>query len=181
MTAALTDMTDAVPAGSSSRSVRVQRSTNGGLSWADDGSMAWDGARYSTTRTLYANTRYRALFDGDEPLQPTTSGIAAISVKASLSTPVVSPGSPKHGKKFTVTGVLKPRHSGGYVTLYFYKKGSTKAALYKKFKATGTVTGGSKYTLIAKVPTKGKWIVKAYHSDSDHAATWSAPRSFSAK
>ena len=93
----------------------------------------------------------------------------------------MTPATVKRGKKFTTYGYLKPRHTGT-TKVYFYRKVGSKLKLYRWLSAGNhDYHGYTKYTLSATLPTKGTWVVKAYHADAGHRATWSAGQTFKVK
>lgn len=86
---------------------------------------------------------------------------------------------------FTVSGILKPRHSlvvspSTRVYLYRYHFGSWR--LYTSRAARNSNPPGLTYTKFAastKIPYKGRWMVRAYHKCVKHAPSWSTARYFS--
>ena len=99
---------------------------------------------------------------------------------ATLTKPV-TPATVRRNKSFTTYGFLKPRHSG-YTKLCFYRKVGGTWKLYRSLKAPNrNYSSYTKYKLSTKLPYRGSWLVKAYHADIGHRATWSAGRSFKVK
>ena len=99
---------------------------------------------------------------------------------ATLSRPA-APASVKRGAYFTVTGTLKPRHSGS-TPLTFYRKKSGKWVKYKTVNAkNANYSTYTKYKLKYKLPYTGSWYVVASHSCTLHRASVSAKEYFSVK
>jgi Tol biopolymer transport system component len=99
-----------------------------------------------------------------------------VRLPATLRTPVV-PSSVRLGKSVTVTGTMKPRHASGTapVKLYFYRyeHGRYQLRLLGNVTVTNYRTTESKYSVKVKLPYKGKWRVRAWHSDDAHPASYS--------
>ncbi len=165
------------------KTVTVWRSTNGGSSWTQDGTATYDAASgtYKASRTLAANTTFQMRFAGDSSYTAATSPKVLVQARAYLSQPV-TPSTVYKNTSFATSGYLKPYHSG-YTRLYFYRYYSGKWNYYTKVNAPNAKYNVSitKYTLSYKLPYAGSWYVRAYHSDGNHAATWSPVKRFSVK
>jgi hypothetical protein len=82
------------------------------------------------------------------------------------------------GRAQTVYGYLKPRHTKGTYPVRIYKYryvgGVWKSYGYAKAKASN-YSSYTKYTARVKLPSPGKWRLRAYHrSDARHPGTWSS-------
>jgi beta propeller repeat protein len=79
---------------------------------------------------------------------------------------------------YTIYGYVAPRHTSGtyLVTLKFYLRNSKGVYVYhhsvsaKRYYYSTTKT---KYSVKTSLSSKGKWRVRAYHSDSGHAPSYS--------
>ncbi len=113
-------------------------------------------------------TRYRAVFVGGGALLASGSTGALVRVGAALSVPVVT----GKGRVFSVTGKMLPAHAST-VKIEVYRSVGRGWALYRRFNAK--TTAGGKYALGLTLP-KGKWRVRATHSDAGHAPSSSGFR-----
>lgn len=101
-------------------------------------------------------------------------------VKATLGRPALKTTRLVRGRTYTVSGVLKPRHTAGTkpveVRAYRYVKG--KYRYYKSFTATASnYSTYSKCSTKVKLPYRGKWRLRAYHpADTKHLATYGSYR-----
>ncbi|MDQ3328104.1 MAG: hypothetical protein M3506_06240, partial [Chloroflexota bacterium] len=165
------------------RTVWVWRSIDGGRTWVKDGLTAYNATlnRYRATRFLTRNAQFQLRYDGDTTYASDRSNAVNVQSRASLSQPV-TPDAVGRDVDFTTYGYLKPYHAGG-TRLFFqrYVNGSW------KYYGAGTATnaafdGYTRYTLSGySLPYAGRWRVRAYHSDSSHAATYSSWRYFTVK
>lgn len=124
---------------------------------------------------------YRAIDNvGNESATQTQT--VGVRVRAVLSTPALSVKSPRHGKKFTITGTLTPSDPApARVTLYIERKTRGKYKLYGRWNVTVPV-GTPKYVDKLSLKSKGSYRVRAYHgADSVHTANYSSYRNFSVK
>jgi len=79
---------------------------------------------------------------------------------------------------YTIYGYVAPRHTSGtyLVTLKFYLRNSKGVYVYhhsvsaKRYYYSTTKT---KYKATVSLPHAGRWRVRAYHSDSGHAPSYS--------
>lgn len=142
---------------------------------------------YEMTTAPTANRYYKVVFSGDGTSLGSTSKVVPVKVYASIGTPS-APSSVRAYASFKVYGTLKPHHKSGtygVVKLYFYRYESGKWVYRKRVSAKMsdlTVSGVlySRYSAYTSLP-RGTWQVRAYHSDSDHAASSSAYRKFSVR
>jgi hypothetical protein len=106
-------------------------------------------------------------------------GLRSASALVRYLTQPVTPDTVRKNTAFTTYGYLEPLHSG-YTPLYFYHYEGGRYKLYEHPNAKNAVydENTTKYTLRYKLPYAGKWMVKARHSDSSHASTWSPVREF---
>jgi hypothetical protein len=98
--------------------------------------------------------------------------------KATVHTPV-APSTMYRGRSYSIYGYVAPRHSSGtyLVDLRFYKKNSAGVCGYhhtvraKRYYYSTTKT---KYKATVSLPHTGRWRVRAVHSCSKHATSYSA-------
>lgn len=114
---------------------------------------------------------------------PAGSAPTSIKPRAYLTTPVLSTARPVRMRTVTIYGYLKPRHPRGQrsVKLYFYRyerfKGKWTWRLKRSTSAVNAdYRGYTKFSLKTSFPSPGRWRVRAYHSDSGHAATTTSYR-----
>lgn len=104
---------------------------------------------------------------------------ATLSMSRPLSGAVIA-----EDTTFTVSGLLKPRHSVTalpYTRVYFYRYHQGKYRLYTSRLARNSNTSiyYTKFSRSMKLPYNGKWYTRAYHKCAKHAASWSPARYFS--
>ncbi len=170
-------------------STRILRSSSGYATTATSTvgqTVVFDSAGTTCTATgLTAYKRYYfTAFTRD------TSGNWSVAAKATavaqghakLSRPKVYPSTPRHGKKFKVTGTISKHTSKTYVYLKFYKKSgaSYSTTPYKTVKVTIKAKKTS-YTAYTSLGKKASYRLRAYHSDSKHAGSYSSSRYFKTK
>ena len=163
------------------KTLNIWRSTDGGATWASDGTAVYDASSetYGAARSLVANATFRMHFAGDASGKGSTSSEVPVQAHAWLSRPA-TPSTVRKNHYFTMHGYLKPYHPG-YTTVYFYRyrAGKKKWVFYKSAEAANIEYNGyTKYSLDFTLPVAGKWSVKAYHADASHAPTWSPARMF---
>jgi hypothetical protein len=102
---------------------------------------------------------------------------AASLPKATVYTPV-APSTMYRGHSYSLYGYVAPRHTSGtyLVTLKFYKRNSSGTYVYhhsvnaRRYYYSSSKT---KYKATVSLPHTGKWRVRAYHSCSKHAGSYS--------
>lgn len=96
--------------------------------------------------------------------------------RATVSTPS-GPSTARHGRLFTVAGYVSPRHVSGdnVALLYCYRYQSKHWVLRKMVRAKryNYSTAKSKFSARLSLPYTGKWLIRAYHADAGHRASWS--------
>jgi hypothetical protein len=116
----------------------------------------------------------------EAPLEVTFSVSPMAQIIHALTTPS-TPSTVRHGAKFTISGLVKPRVAPGSnvtVLLYRYERGHWK--LRKTVVAHATdYAGNSKYSIKTTVPYSGTWRVRA-HSFANGGA-YSPYRTFRSK
>ncbi len=132
---------------------------------------------YRATRRLTANTTVRLPFAGDPFRRPAVSPAVSVRARVRLWRPAV-PTRVKRAVRFTVSGHLRPRHSGiTRLRFYRYEKGRWK--LYRSVRARNVPHGArTGYKLRYKLPRAVRWYVRAHHADASHAPTQSPARRF---
>jgi hypothetical protein len=154
-----------------------------GADWTPAGTLDWDDATkaFVGTRLVTQAVKFRAFIE-HTGYRGSASGLVSLTSQASLSQPFLSSASPKRNTKFTVTGYLKPAHSGSPLVVYVYRRVGTKWVQFSKVAVAGVSFGtGTKHTLTLSLPTAGQWQVTTYHADKSHLATWSKPTSFTVR
>lgn len=160
--------------------------SNDGRKWSNAPGGATDAAGNFSVSTFALTTAYylRVNFPGDLQHAYLSAQSAATRVKprAVLSTPV-APSTMSHTKTYKVYGNLTPKHGqlSNVGTLKCYRLESGRWRLRKSFTLTATDSGTiSRYNASVKL-TQGKWRMRAYHSDSSHAPTYSPYRRVAVK
>lgn len=103
--------------------------------------------------------------------------VAPALPKASVSAPV-APSTMYRGRHYTIYGYVAPKHTIGtyLVTLKFYKRNSAGVYVYhhsvsaRRYSYSSSKT---KYKADTSLPHSGRWRVRAYHSCSEHAGSYS--------
>lgn len=99
--------------------------------------------------------------------------------KASMSRPTLSSRTIRRGRTYRATGSLKPRHTAGTkpVKIYAYRYVRGKYRYYRAFSATASnYSSYTKYTAKVRLPYRGKWRLRAVHSDTQHLKSYSSYR-----
>jgi len=83
-----------------------------------------------------------------------------------------------HGKYYTIYGYVEPEHTTGtnLVTLRFYRRNSHGTYVYHhsvNAKRYAFTTARTKFSVKTSLPHTGKWRVRAMHSCSLHAVSYS--------
>jgi len=116
-------------------------------------------------------------FGGDSGNLASTSNDATVSVRAYVGKPV-APTSVRLRAYFTISGLLLPKHSGT-TTLKFFRYVGGRWRYYSTRYARNYASGSAtKYVLRTRLLARGRFYVKALHSDADHAASLSTARYF---
>jgi hypothetical protein len=160
----------------SDRRVALYVSTDG-AKWtktADATTTATGAYRFSMrpTRSVF----YKTYFAEEPDNLAGFSSVVKVSVKAKVSTPV-APSKMYVSRSKGVYGFLEPRHAAGssVVRIYRYRyvSGRWKKYGYVNAKAADYGPTATTYSASFRFPYKGRWRLRAYHSDSGHAASWS--------
>jgi len=153
------------------------------LTSATTWAFSWtpDSAFVNSGRAITVRAKSRDAYGHDSIIASVASNAR---VKASLTRPTRSSYTLKRSTSYRFTGYLKPRHTSGTypvkIKVYRYKDG--KYSYYKTFSAkasnytSSTGAKSSKYTGYVKLPYKGKWRMRAYHTDNPHLPTYSSYR-----
>jgi beta propeller repeat protein len=166
------------------RWVKLETSVDG-VSWTGTTQVKTDGTgAFSLTSPALTSARYvRATFDGEADNLSAQSAPVLVKPRAVLGTPV-APSTMSRTKTYTVYGDLKPRHVAGTAggTLQCYRLESGKWKLRKSFSLSAyDYSTYSRFRASVKLTSTGKWRMRAYHSDSGHAPTYSAWRNVTVK
>ena len=144
--------------------VRVEYSATSGGPWTLAGTVTNTAAPYSSGAYTYSWTAtstsyWRFDFLGTAEWAPYPSNVVLVKVRAAVGKPAC-PKSVKAGKKFTVSGSLKPRFPKGArtVTVKAQRYANGKWKPYKSYRATNADSGAySKYSVRIKITRKGKY------------------------
>ena len=115
--------------------------------------------QYTYTFKASRNFYWQMSFAGTAAYAAKDSNIVLVKVKPVIGKPSC-PSSVKHGKKFTVSGSLKPRYRSGSrnVSIKAQRYSSGKWKAYKTYTATTTNSGSySKYSLKFSISKTGKY------------------------
>ncbi len=131
---------------------------------------------YSAPVVCTQRTWLRARFAGNGPYLASASRTIDVRPRAYLTTPV-APSTMSRLRSYTVYGYLKPRHSGNAVTLYAYRyeRGTWRLRVTASARVSN-YQNYSKYAARVRLPSAGKWRIRAYHYDSGHYPTYSGYR-----
>jgi hypothetical protein len=104
---------------------------------------------------------------------------------ATLTSPVLSRVSPKHGTVFAATGYLAPQHAPGTssatrLMFYRYEHGHWVYKMSRNAAVADYSASKSGYSVSLSLKA-GKWYVKARHGDSGHLVSYSAKRYFTVR
>lgn len=118
-----------------------------------------------------AKTWYRARVLPAPFLAQSFSPVVTVTPKAYLTRPSAS----RYGTRaYKLYGTLKPRHASGTYAVRIYRwrytGGRWRAYSYVRAKVVD-YSGNSRYQIKHRFPYKGRWRLRAYHSDSRHRAT----------
>lgn len=150
------------------QSVSLESSADGKSDWAqlamlttDEGTYAL--GQYQTMVRPQKTTYYRFVYAGTPTYSGSTSNVIRIAVKPLLGRPSV-PKSTRVGRRFNVTGTLKPAFRAGAktVTVRVYRYASKKWRIYRVCSARNVdYRGFTKYSLRLRLTQKGRYRCKA--------------------
>ena len=169
--------------------VALQTSVDG-TSWksfdttvtASDGAFALDSPALVTARYV------RARYTGGAEYAASASTPTLVKPRIYYSSaPKFSTYTHTYGTTYTVRGFIKPKHADGshQIKVKAYRKtkqadGTYKYVLEKTYSTTISNSSGSSYSTYkghVKLPSKGKWRLRAYHAaDSKNAKSYSSYR-----
>jgi L,D-peptidoglycan transpeptidase YkuD (ErfK/YbiS/YcfS/YnhG family) len=160
-------------AGIAGVTLTVSLSTDG-VSWTVAASALTDSngdfALAVAPVAAYGATTFRIAFAGDAAFDPAEAQIV-VGSRAALDAPQV-PRTVGRGSPFTVSGLLRPRHSDGTnaVTIDCFRLKSGVWVLCASFSATvHDENDASRYSARVKLPSAGTWLLTASHADAAHA------------
>jgi immune inhibitor A len=156
-----------------------------GATWSDLTSLTTDASGIATYAYKPSTGAWvRSVLDADARHDAITSTSVKVLAAPSLGRPATS-SSVRHGRAFTISGYLKPRHSSGAhnVTIKLYRYRSGKWSYYKTVRTTNSnYRGYTKYSVRTSVPTAGSWRAYAcYAGTSSFAPFTTAYTRFTAK
>src|SRR5215212_1540200 len=107
-----------------SPAANVSSPTDGGSTWTEDGSAAYDddvaSKTYEATRSVRENTTFQLCFAEDVPYQAAISPSVLVQVRDSLSEPTITPDPVPRYADLSVSGELRPYHSGSPLLRFYY-------------------------------------------------------------
>jgi peptidoglycan/xylan/chitin deacetylase (PgdA/CDA1 family) len=130
--------------------------------------------RFSLTMTPRWRAKLRAQFAGDAEYAKSTSPVAVVMPKVLLSKPWTHDTIAYPGQRLPARGTLWPKHSSKSIatTIRCERYESGKWVLKVRYRATTVNTSsGSRYRAVIKLPSAGRWRVRAEHRDVGHAKT----------
>ncbi len=161
----------------SDRPVTVQRWT--GSKWATAGATRTDSAGWCAVAVRPTqNTTYRASIAATTGCEVAVTAARTVSVKASLSVPS-APTYANVGRGFALKGVISPRHTSGTrpVIVQCYRYVSGRWRLVRTMSPTvSNFYSYSRYSTTVALTQRGRWRIRAYHADVQHAANASGWR-----
>jgi len=139
-------------------------------------------SKYVATCTCGANAMFQMRFAAQAQYRPAVSGNVSVLCGAYLPASWLVPATPTHGVNYAIYGLLGPRHSGS-TRIYFWRKTSSGAWASIGFRdaTNAPYHGVTRYRLVHRLPTAGKYRIRAYHGDGDHAPTSSPWRYFTVR
>jgi hypothetical protein len=158
--------------------VRVEYSSSSiPLIWPLAGMVTNNAAPYASAEYTYPwqaiRTYYwRMNFEGTDQWAGYVGNYVLVKVTAAIGKPAC-PSSIKAGKKFTVSGSLKPKYPAGAktVTVKAQRYSSGKWRSYKSYAATNANSGSyTKYSVRVSISKKGKYRFYATTKDSSTLA-----------
>ncbi len=160
--------------------VRVSlQASQDGIRWKTVKSILVNSAgAFATWQRIPARTYLRFVFPGAPGFAATTSNAVTVTSSAWI-TPPSTPTVVRRGQAFASVGYLKPRHRRGSwnVRIYGYRYERKRWVLrYRGSAVNHDYHWYTSYYRRVYLPYAGRWRLRAYHSDSDHAGTWSAYR-----
>jgi len=160
-----------------------------GTSWTNLGGTYTNSSGYFARKVAVPKKMYlRVRYNGDATYNTVTSATRTCLPYAYLTAPGV-PSAVTKNVNFIYSGYVYPAHTSSYpVKLYFYRYEKLASGSYgwvyrkyvngPKYSSTSTAT---RYVGKTSLPYAGTWRVRAVHSDTDHKASYSTYRVFTAK
>lgn len=139
---------------------------------ASDGTFLFRNVGYLGIYPMQYNALYVVNYQGNYDFASSAANLF-VDMRNKLSTPTAS----RYGtRSYTLAGYSESQHPRGAVIariyVWRYVNGGWKPSGYRS--ATASDSGGrSRYSVKYKFPATGRWRIRAYHSDLDHAPTWS--------
>lgn len=164
------------------RQVRLESSANGIDFHATSlATTTAEAGRFTFAVAPTTKTYYRVVCDEQEGYSRSVSGAIAITPKAYL-TPVSVARRVRSGAYFSVSGKLMPKHTNGLksvkLTFYRYESGKWVSRKSVTMVNKGSATTYTSYSAKLRFTLKGKWRVRASHSDTGHASSYGSYRNF---
>ncbi len=156
--------------------LRLQRLSGASWVWAGvTDALATSGGAFTFPVKPTLNTTYRAIVAPGSGLLPGTSNAATVRVRAVLATPKV-PSYVYASRYFSAMGSTSA-HVTFVMVSWYHVSSSGKLSAYGPAKRVSVSVG--RWSLRKKL-ARGRWAVRAVHSDADHAWSASAFRTFRA-
>lgn len=158
------------------RKVSLERRVFGTNAWLQSGDATTDASgAWARAVKLSQNTYWRALFAGDASYLPTISPAVWVKAKASLPAPTTAPTVVYRNRTFTLRGYVYPAHPGKTRVYLYQYVGRRLVARGYRYATNTRLTGRSRYVVALRLAA-GRWVVRAYHADTDHYPTWGTSR-----
>ena len=156
------------------RKMRLQRYVGG--AWISGGVPdvgLWGGGGFYFYVKPMDNAMYRVIVAPGSGLLPGASANARVKVRAVLSTPSITSYA-RANVYFSATGTSVP-HVASFVVSWYRVSSTGRLSLYGSPRSVTASAG--RWTLRNKLP-RGRWAVRAAHSDSNHILSYSPYRVF---
>ncbi len=165
--------------------LKLQASSNG-VTWSytGDALMTSNTGAYSMKVRPYSKTWYRLVYAGDMTSLPAWSNAVSVNPKAYVSSISISRTSSYRNRSMKLYADLKPRHTEGSkpVRYVFWHSEHGKWVYKKTVWATAYDTSTySRVKATTSLSLRGKWRIRAYHSDSGHYSSYSKYRDITVK
>lgn len=168
--------------------LRVEKSADGKTGWVTVASLSTSTSGEATwSVTPKAATYYRIRYPGrrDWYESATSSSVRLGQSKATVYTPI-APSIITRDRVTAIYGYVAPKHSSGtyLAVLMLYKRNSAGKYVYHhsiKAKRYYYSSSKTKYRGVVSLPHRGKWRVRAVHSDDAHTASYSGYEYFTVR
>lgn len=158
--------------------IEAERWSSGSWRFASAAATTSADGSFTLPVALYRNEQVRVRYPGVSGwYSAAVSGPVKAKARASLSVPSVV-STLYAGRRYSYHGTLRPRHASGSSAvklLYYRYEGGRWVYRTSKWAQSNSTAGGSSYSASVAL-SRGKWRVRALHSDADHAPTYTGYR-----